>query len=587
MQNNNNHDKHFEPNRSGDMLYPSQQNNEYPGKADTHSFPSGQPYNNSHYETEARSAYQPPEVQQPEPEDHNNISYYNTADSDVAGVTEEAVEFYHYNISQSDPSESAGHSVDYHYQKAYHSESQSARSSTYDNLHDFQQEEINVTPVDQTTTMHFQDYSDNENPFSAHMDTESVEQFPTHHEYDEHDEECEYASHGCRHIRRPSLLARFIKAVSLALVCALLGGAAAYAVLEHRINRGDFDVEVTNVVLGSQVHTVPADYHVPLTVAAQGEEMAPEDLYLMAVHQVVGIRSEIMRQDAFGQQRPSTTMGSGFIISYDGYILTNHHVIEIAYMHGQPIFVDLYDGRRYEAEIVGFDAASDVALIKIHAEGLRAAAIGDSDNIRVGQTVYAIGNPFGELVYTMTDGIVSALDRVVSIERQTINTFQFSAAVNTGNSGGPVFNTRGEVIGIVTAKVARADVEGIGFAIPINHAIDIAVNLIELGYLPGRALIGVSVQTINRIYADEHGLVIGSRVNSLTPGGAAENAGIQVDDIIVALGGEEVVNNETLNEARNNFKAGDTAIITIWRAGTIIELSITFDEDLTAGVPSR
>ena len=392
---------------------------------------------------------------------------------------------------------------------------------------------------------------------------------------------------------RKARRARFVKTVCIALVCILLSGAATYGVTEFRIQRGDFDRPINQVVFGSGtgggVASGMPEYPIPIATITPLEEMTAEDIFLMAVNQVVGIRTEIMEANFFGSRaggtRASSVSGSGFIISTGGYILTNYHVIETAHRAGLPIIVELHDGRMYQAEIVGYDDTSDVALIKIDADNLNAASIGDSDNIRVGQSVYAIGNPFGELVFTMTDGIVSALDRVVSLDRQTINTFQFSAPVNTGNSGGPIFNTHGEVIGIVTAKVARANAEGIGFAIPINDAIDIAVDLIEHGYLTGRALIGISVRTMTRGLAEYYGVVEGARVDSVNEGSAGETAGLLVGDIITGLGGREVTSSDTLNAARRTFRADDTTSMTVWRDGEIIELSITFDEDMQAGIP--
>jgi serine protease Do len=185
----------------------------------------------------------------------------------------------------------------------------------------------------------------------------------------------------------------------------------------------------------------------------------------------------------------------------------------------------------------------------------------------------------------MTDGIVSALDRVVSVEGKSIGTFQFSAAVNRGNSGGPIYNTSGEVLGIVTAKVVRGNVEGIGFAIPINDAIDIASELIEHGYISGRPLIGITGQTVSSGHAAYYDWVVGTYVRSVAPDSAAENAGIAVGDIITAIDDDEVDSMEALRFALRKHRAGDTTSITVWRDGHIIKLTITFDEDMYAGQP--
>jgi serine protease Do len=187
----------------------------------------------------------------------------------------------------------------------------------------------------------------------------------------------------------------------------------------------------------------------------------------------------------------------------------------------------------------------------------------------------------------MTDGIVSALDRIVTVDRSIINTFQLSAAVNSGNSGGPVYNRYGEVIGIVTAKMTRGSVEGIGFAIPINDAIEIAKDLIEYGYISGRALLGIQTRTITPGHAQYYDRVAGALVISVNDGSAAERAGMHVGDIIIKVGENEVETLETLRFALRMYEAGDTATITVWRDSEVHELEITFDEDLHAGQPNR
>jgi serine protease Do len=320
-------------------------------------------------------------------------------------------------------------------------------------------------------------------------------------------------------------------------------------------------------------------------IVAREDGMTAQSIYDMARNQVVVINTDAPSlfglPDSTGDTSPIS--GSGFIISSDGYILTNFHVIEIAHRHDLPIRVVLNDGTTHDAKVVGFEEHNDVAVIKIEATGLTPVFIGNSDNTRVGETVYAVGNPFGDLVYTMTDGIVSALDRVVSVEGKSIRTFQFSAAVNSGNSGGPIYNTFGEVIGIVTAKVVRGNVEGIGFAIPINDAIEIATELIEHGYLSGRPLIGITGQNVSPANADYFNWVIGIYIRSVAQGSAADIAGMEVGDIITALDGNEVNSMETLRFALREYRAGDTTTITVWRDGATLNLTITFDEDMYAG----
>ena len=383
-------------------------------------------------------------------------------------------------------------------------------------------------------------------------------------------------------------LVGFLRGMALVLICAAFSGAAAYTVIDYRLDRGDFAQPPNQVILGSVAERRPDDIPGPTApVVTLVDTMSAQDIYDMARTQVVGINTEAPGFFGIPEFSGATTpiSGSGFIISTDGYILTNYHVIEIADKSDLAINVVLSDGTSYEAEVVGFDASNDVAVIKIDAQGLNASIIGNSDNVRVGQTVYAVGNPFGDLVYTMTDGIVSALDRVVSVEGKSIRTFQFSAAVNSGNSGGPIYNTYGEIIGIVTAKVVRGNVEGIGFAIPINDAIEIASELIEHGYISGRPLIGITGQNVSDANADYFEWVTGVYIRSVTPGSAAEVAGIAVGDIITALDGETIDTMEDLRFALRDHRAGDTTTITVWRDGESINLQITFDEDIYAGQP--
>jgi len=382
-----------------------------------------------------------------------------------------------------------------------------------------------------------------------------------------------------------SRLGGFLRAVCLIIICSVFSGIASYAVMDYRFERGDFTVN--RVVLGGNASEIlPEDEDSSQPMATLTNNITAQDIYDMAKNQVVGIITEAPGLFGLpGSNGASPISGSGFVISTDGYILTNFHVIEFAHNNNLPLSVVLNDGNVYDAEVVGYEESNDVAVIKIDAPGLTPALIGNSDNIRVGQTVYAVGNPFGDLVYTMTDGIISALDRVVSVEGKSINTFQFSAAVNRGNSGGPIYDTNGEVLGIVTAKIVRGNVEGIGFAIPINDAIEIASELIEHGYISGRPLLGITANTVSPANAEYYEWVPGTLVRSVNPGSAAETAGIIVGDIITSLDDTEITSMEDLRFTLRGYNAGDTATVTVWREGESIELTITFDEDMNAGRP--
>jgi len=274
--------------------------------------------------------------------------------------------------------------------------------------------------------------------------------------------------------------------------------------------------------------------------------------------------------------------GSGFIISEDGYILTNYHVIEDAYKGRLDVTVMLHDGTSYTAQIVGTEPDNDVAVLKIEAEGLNAVTIGDSDTLRVGDTVYAVGNPLGELEFSMTTGHVSAKDRVIKTDNgaEAISMFQVDAAVNSGNSGGPVYNDRGEVVGIVTAKYSSSGVEGIGFAIPVNDAAAIARDLVTTGYVTGKAHLGVTVNTkYNEMYAQYYGWPLGAYIDGVENGSCAQQAGIEAGDIITRVGGEEVKNFDNLKSALKRYSAGDTVEIELYRADESRTVTVVLDEE--------
>ena len=407
--------------------------------------------------------------------------------------------------------------------------------------------------------------------------------YPNHQQYKKRNTE---ANPDIPKRARSGRAGRILRAICLVIICAALSGAASYGVIEYRLQRGDFDITMTNQVVIGGENSGSQQFGIVAPVARTGSELAAEIIYDMALSQVVGVETEAPAYGGiFGVQGSVT--GSGFIISSDGYILTNYHVIQTARENNLPLKVYLHNESVYEADIIGYDEYSDVALIKIDAEGLNPVVIGNSDNNRVGQMVYAVGNPFGDLVYTMTSGIVSALDRVVTVEDKRISAFQFDAAVNSGNSGGPVYDANGDVIGIVSMKLMGNSVEGIGFAIPINDAILIASELIEHGYISGRPYIGITVQTVTSGHADFYGWVVGAYVRSVAAESAGEKSGLAIGDIIIELGDIEIDSRDGLLFALRRFSAGDTTTMTVWRNGEEVKLSITFDENLTAGQPQN
>jgi serine protease Do len=313
------------------------------------------------------------------------------------------------------------------------------------------------------------------------------------------------------------------------------------------------------------------------------QELTAEEIYTVACRSAVGVTIPGKAYNIFGQTSASTVTGSGIVLSEDGYILTNYHVIEDAYSGGSTIQVITYEGDEYTAQVVGVETDSDLAVLKIDAMGLIPAELGNSDDMRVGQTIYALGNPLGELTYTMTSGIVSALDRQITTDvNVTVNMFQIDAAVNSGNSGGPVLNVYGQVIGVVTAKYSQSGMEGLGFAIPINDAASIASELVTNGYVTGKAYLGLTLTTVSASVAKYYNMVQGVYVYSVEPDSCAEKAGLRIGDIITAIDDTQVTTNTELVQQVKNYRAGDSASLTVYRDQNYITVTVVFDEELPA-----
>ena len=325
------------------------------------------------------------------------------------------------------------------------------------------------------------------------------------------------------------------------------------------------------------------------TAVANGG-LTPGQVYAKNVHSVVLITSQVTGS-VYGQATTGVSSGSGFILSEDGYVITNAHVVEGA----SSVEVTTYNGEVYAAQIQGTDTTNDVALLKVDATGLDAVAVGSSDDLIVGDQVVAIGNPLGDLTSTMTVGYVSAKDRDVTTEGVTINMIQTDAAINSGNSGGPLFNMKGEVVGITTAKYSGnsssgATIEGIGFAIPINDAMALVEDLMEFGYVKG-AYMGVMIRDMDAqtaALAQTYGLPVGPIIISTEAGGAAERAGLQANDIVTQIGDTRVQTMSELTRALRKFEPGDTTTVTVFRNTQTLELEITFDErPADAGVTTQ
>ena len=281
----------------------------------------------------------------------------------------------------------------------------------------------------------------------------------------------------------------------------------------------------------------------------------------------------------YGQNQVESGAGSGVIISSDGYILTCAHVVDGA----SNITVTIND-KDYTATLVGEDTTSDIAVIKIDANGLTPATVGDSDSLKVGQNVMAVGNPLGELGGTVTGGMISALNRSVTIQgtnsTNTMSLIQMDASVSPGNSGGGLFNMNGELVGIVNAKSSSSDAEGLGFAIPINDAIKVAQDLLENGYVTGRPYLGITylavtdAQTASQLGVNAYGVY----VVEVVKGGPAEKAGLQAGDRIVSVDGTEIASKDDLGTLMQKHAAGDTLSITIARDGQMQTVNVTLGE---------
>ena len=292
---------------------------------------------------------------------------------------------------------------------------------------------------------------------------------------------------------------------------------------------------------------------------------------------VVEIATEGIVTGSFARQYVTKGAGSGVIISTDGYIVTNHHVIDGA----NTIKVTLRDGTTsYDATLIGSDADNDIALLKIDAEGLSAATFGDSASLAVGDYVVAIGNPLGTLGGTVTDGIISALAREVTIEDKNMTLLQTNAQISPGNSGGGLFNANGELIGIVNAKDSATEVEGIAFAIPVNNVLDIIKDLQNYGYVTGKIDMGMEFVDINsNDTAFYYGVnQLGCYVLSVNTGSNAESAGFRRGDLITAVNGQAVSTSADISKALENNKVGDTVTLTVSRSGKTTDIPLTLAE---------
>ncbi len=325
---------------------------------------------------------------------------------------------------------------------------------------------------------------------------------------------------------------------------------------------------------GTKLNIVSSQESSDTTFSDEEDALSLQDIYSTVIDSVVSISS---------MTSSGTSSGTGIIMSPDGYVITNHHVITGALV----ISVLTNDNQEYEAALVGSDEMSDLAVLKIDARGLQAAEFGDSSKLRVGDSVVAIGDPLGvQLRGTMTNGIISAINRDLTVGDRTMTLIQTNAALNNGNSGGPLINCYGQVIGINTVKMssyytATASVEGLGFAIPISVAKPIIDELIENGYVAGRPAIGISGDSLPSYYRTYYRLPDGVYVTSVNEGSDAKAKGIREGDIVTAINGERISSIDELNTVKNQYAAGDEVTLTVYRSGTYYEVTVTLIDQAT------
>ena len=306
------------------------------------------------------------------------------------------------------------------------------------------------------------------------------------------------------------------------------------------------------------------------------EGLTPSQNYRKNVNSVVAINCVIRASQGNGTV-DSYSAGSGFVLTSDGYIVTNYHVVEGA----TSVSVTFADGSSHEASYIGGDSINDIAVVKIQATGLQPVTVGSSGDLQVGEQVVAIGNALGELSFSLTVGYVSGIDRSITTDGSINNMIQTDASINSGNSGGPLFNARGEVVGITTAKYSGttssgASIEGVGFALPMDDVIGMLQDLCQYGYITG-VYLGVMVRDVDPVAAATYGFPVGAYVQEVTGGTCAFKAGILPKDIITNVGGYSITCLSDLTRVLRNFKAGEQSTVVVWRGGQWLVLNIVFD----------
>lgn len=361
-----------------------------------------------------------------------------------------------------------------------------------------------------------------------------------------------------------------VKVTALVLACAVAGGLAGWggAAIANSGSSGKTTIQQSD--------------RQPVTVQVKKVDgqtkMDPATVYASVVNSAVSINCSATSTNIFGQTTQSASSGSGFIITEDGYVVTNYHVVSGA----SSVQVTLYNGDTYDATVVGGDSDYDVAVLKINASGLQPVTLGESADVNVGDTVLAIGNPLGELTFSMSQGIVSSCDRAINVDGTPFNMIQVDCSINPGNSGGPLVNLYGEVVGIVSAKYSSyssTTVEGLGFAIPISDVRSIITDIMENGAVTDKAYMAITAGTMNEQMAAQFNIDVteGVFVYSVVEGGAGDKAGLRLGDVITKMGDKTLTSRQDLSAAMKGYRAGDTVTLTVYRGGQYIEVELTFD----------
>ena len=362
-----------------------------------------------------------------------------------------------------------------------------------------------------------------------------------------------------------------VKVTALILACAVAGGLAGWG-----------GAAIAGSGSNSGKTTIQQSDRQPVTVQVKKVDgqtkMDPATVYASVVNSAVSINCSATSTNIFGQQTQTASSGSGFIITEDGYVVTNYHVVSGA----SSVQVTLYNGDTYDATVIGGDSDYDVAVLKINASGLQPVTLGESADVNVGDTVLAIGNPLGELTFSMSQGIVSSCDRAINVDGTPFNMIQVDCSINPGNSGGPLVNLYGEVVGIVSAKYSSyssTTVEGLGFAIPISDVRSIITDIMENGAVTDKAYMAITAGTMNEQMAAQFNIDVteGVFVYSVVEGGTGEKAGLRLGDVITKMGDKTLTSRQDLSAAMKGYRAGDTVTLTVYRGGQYIEVELTFD----------